>query len=86
MDIEETENTATTAISPQQMQGYVTAGLGFLKQTTSPYSDMVKKHGSDWTKWPQTSNWYKALYNFQLAHDKALLCVYSDYGVSGYTK
>jgi hypothetical protein len=32
-----------------------------LLATTSSGQQMVKKYGSDWTKWPTTSSWYQAL-------------------------
>lgn len=41
-----------------------------LKKTTSSYSAMVKKYGSDWTKWPKTTNWYLALNSIQLAESE----------------
>lgn len=86
MDIEETEEEATTAVTPQQIQDNITNGLAYIQKATSPYPAMVKKYGADWKQWPQTSNWYKGLQLLHLAHDQALLCVYSNYGVSAYNK
>lgn len=31
------------------------------------HAQMVTKYGSDWTKWPKTSHWYK----FEIAHAAA---------------
>lgn len=42
-------------------QAEITVALGYLAKTTSGYKSMVTKYGSDWTKWPATSNWYLAL-------------------------
>jgi hypothetical protein len=75
-----------TAVSPQSIQSDIAAGLALIEKTTSSYSSMVKKHGSDWTKWPTTSNWYKGLKLLQTAHDQAGLAVYSALGVSSYNK
>jgi hypothetical protein len=83
----EEETTTTTAVTPQQIQDDIINGLAYLAKTTTPYSGMVTRYKtSDWTKWPQTSNWYKGLKLLHRAHDRALLCVYSNYGVSAYNK
>ena len=49
------------AVTPQSVQAELDSAITYLSQTTSSYSQMVKAHGSDWTKWPTSSNWYLAL-------------------------
>ena len=49
------------AVSPQDVQAKLDSVISYLQKTTSSYKQMVTKYGSDWTKWPPTSNWYLAL-------------------------
>lgn len=42
------------------VQVKIDAAVTALKKTTATYPYMVKTYGTDWTKWPVTSNWYVA--------------------------
>lgn len=46
--------------TPQDVQVTLDAATTALAKTTKTYPSMVKTYGSDWTKWPPTSQWYLA--------------------------
>lgn len=48
------------ANTPQDVQAKLDAAVINLEQTSTTGINFVKQHGKDWTKWPQTSSWYKA--------------------------
>lgn len=56
--------------SPKDVQSKLDAAVTQLQKTTSSYTSMVKMHGSDWTKWPNTSHWYLALSAIKAARDE----------------
>lgn len=59
------------ASTPQDVQAKLDAARTAITKTTNSYPAMVKKHGSDWTKWPTGSQWYIALNNIQAARVEA---------------
>ncbi len=48
-------------MTAQDIQKQLASAIVYLSKTTNTYPSMVKSYGSDWRKWPKTSNWYKAL-------------------------
>jgi hypothetical protein len=46
--------------TPQDVQAKLDAAATALTKTTKTYPAQVKLYGSDWTKWPHTSQWYIA--------------------------
>jgi hypothetical protein len=55
------------AATIQDIDAKLDAAVSALSNTTSSYKQMVAKYGSDWTKWPATTNWYIALSNIAAA-------------------
>jgi hypothetical protein len=49
------------AATPQDVQAKLDVATAALAKTTLTYPAMVKKYGSDPTKWPPTSYWFQAL-------------------------
>lgn len=41
--------------------GLLDQAIAQLLNTSSSGKQMVAAHGPDWTKWPKTTAWYKAL-------------------------
>lgn len=46
--------------TPADVQAQLDIAVAALAKTNKTYPSMVKTYGSDWTKWPQTSQWYIA--------------------------
>lgn len=46
--------------TPVDVQAKLDTATVALAKTNKTYTSMVKTYGSDWTKWPQTSQWYIA--------------------------
>lgn len=57
--------------TPQDVQAKIAAGMTAMEQTTTQGTKWVSQHGSDWTKWPTSSNWYVAFSNFASASAEA---------------
>lgn len=53
--------------SPSDVQAKLTTAMNNLARTKNTYPHMVSKYGSDWKKWPTTTDWYKALSNIDAA-------------------
>jgi len=49
------------------IQSKIDAGTLALSKANKSYPQMVKSYGSDWSKWPTSSQWYIALSNFAAA-------------------
>ena len=43
------------------VQATIASAERYLAKTTVSYPQMVTKYGTDWKKWPTTSNWHRAL-------------------------
>lgn len=71
-------------VTVAEIQQVVDNALADLSKTTMSYAQLEKKYGKDWTKWPHTSNWYKALSNLIQIRKDVTNCAYSDYGISSY--
>lgn len=63
--------------TPKDVQAKLDIAVNSLKATTSTYPAMVRKYGPNWTAWPQTSNWYKALNAIAQARKEAGMLVAS---------
>ncbi len=50
----------------------IDTAVSHLKLTTSSYTQMVKKYGSDTSKWPSTSQWSMALASLSSARKQQL--------------
>lgn len=48
------------SVTAKDVQTKLDAAVSSLKATTSSYSAMAKRYGSDWHKWPVNSNWFRA--------------------------
>lgn len=57
--------------TPQDVQTKLAGALSHLAATTSSYPQMKTKYGSDWHKWPKTSNWWIALTDIENASVEA---------------
>jgi hypothetical protein len=61
--------------SPQDVQAKLDAATAALAKTTSSYQQMVVRYGTDWTKWPATSQWTIGLTDIAAARAEAGLLV-----------
>lgn len=55
------------AVTPADVQSKIDAGTLALSKANNSWDQMVKKHGSDWRKWPTSSQWYIAMSSFAAA-------------------
>lgn len=53
--------------TPQDVQAKLAGALSHLAATTSSYAAMMMMYGSDWHKWPKSSNWWIALTDIENA-------------------
>lgn len=57
--------------TPQDVQTKLDAADMALSKTNKSWPQMVKTYGSDWHKWPTTSQWYVALSAIENARAEA---------------